>query len=290
MNSALVTGVGPVRLTGPLRSVVLQHMRMPPTSSSSETHGMNWVPDPSRPPRNGLNSGLSVPSSPPAGERTRPVRRCTTRAPASLAFCADASHSRHTSARKPPPEGDALVRPRAVRCRRRTRRPTPRGTPAPRARPPRWPGPRWGRCGCHGSAACGRRSTAGPRSRPRRGRPPRRRRRTCRRRCGPQAGPSPARPVRRGRGAPGAGRRGRPHGDGDEGGSDQTGRPGDDDAHGDDPLGDRPAARADEVVRGMCALATLSAHRLILERAFLQPRSIAETNRPASAPSTRRWS
>ena len=48
VNSAFVTGVGPVRLTGPRTASCSSACRMPPTSSSSEIHGMYWVPDPSR--------------------------------------------------------------------------------------------------------------------------------------------------------------------------------------------------------------------------------------------------
>ena len=56
-----------------------------------------------------MNTGLSMPSRPPAGASTSPVRRCTTRAPASLAFWVAASQSRHTSARNPRARRRGLV-------------------------------------------------------------------------------------------------------------------------------------------------------------------------------------
>ena len=66
---------------------------------------MYWVPDPIRPPRANRNTSLSGPSSPPEGERTNPVRRFTTRTPASRARWVAASQSRASSARKPEPDG-----------------------------------------------------------------------------------------------------------------------------------------------------------------------------------------
>ena len=217
MNSALVTGVGPVRLTGPTTLSCSSACRIPPTSSSSEIHGMYWVPGPSRPPRKNLNSGLSTPSSPPAGASTSPVRRLHHPAPRVDGLLGGglpvAAHlGEEPGARRRALVGDAVAGVAVVADRRRRQEGRAR-----RARRPRRRAPRWARCGCRGSAACGPRSTAGRRCRRRRARPPRPRRRTCPRRCARPAGPSRARRGRPGCAGPGAGRRvpppgGRPRG------------------------------------------------------------------------------
>ena len=75
------------------------------TTSVSVIQLMTWVPDPIFAPSPSLNSGSSRPTTPPWLARTMPVRRFTTRIPASRAGAAAASQSLTTSARKPEPAG-----------------------------------------------------------------------------------------------------------------------------------------------------------------------------------------
>ena len=102
VNSALVTGAGPVRFTGPDTSSWVIANSSARTSSSRLIHGMYWRPLPSRAPSPSENSGLIRPSIPPAGASTRPVRTSTTRAPACSAGAVAASQSSQSWARKPP--------------------------------------------------------------------------------------------------------------------------------------------------------------------------------------------
>ena len=103
VNSALVTGAGPVRFTGPdSRSSEIANCSAR-TVSSRLIHDMYWRPLPSRAPRPSENSGLSWRSAPPAAASTTPVRASTTRVPASCAGAVTASQSTQSWARKPVP-------------------------------------------------------------------------------------------------------------------------------------------------------------------------------------------
>ena len=62
-SSALRTGFGAVRLTGPTTSLV-SRWTIAPTSSSSAIQLIHWRPDPKRPPRPTLNSGSILPQRP----------------------------------------------------------------------------------------------------------------------------------------------------------------------------------------------------------------------------------
>ena len=99
-SSALVTGFGAVRFTGPLTSAV-SRCWIAPTSSGSEIQLCHCWPLPNRPPTNNLNSGSIFFSAPPLAVSTMPVRRYATRVPAAAAGAAAASHCSHTSARNP---------------------------------------------------------------------------------------------------------------------------------------------------------------------------------------------
>src|SRR4051794_3180941 len=101
VNSRLVTGTGADRLTGPLTGAVRRN-RIASTSSCRLIHGWYWRPEPNRPPRPRRNSGSILASRPPCA-RTSPVRRWTTRTPASTAGAAAASHRTQTWARKSSP-------------------------------------------------------------------------------------------------------------------------------------------------------------------------------------------
>ena len=109
VNSSLLTGSGPVALSGPETVSCSSAQTIAPISSSREIHGQYWVPGPSFPPSPNWNSGLIRPISPPDGESTRPVRTRTTRAPPSTAGLVAASQSRQRSARKPVPAAGGLV-------------------------------------------------------------------------------------------------------------------------------------------------------------------------------------
>ena len=109
VNSALVTGAGPVALTGPASSSCPIANNSARTSSSRLIHGMYWRPLPSRAPSPRENSGFSRASMPPVGDSTSPVRTSTTRTPALLADSVAASQSWHRPARKPWPAGADLV-------------------------------------------------------------------------------------------------------------------------------------------------------------------------------------
>jgi len=109
VNSALLTGFGVVRFTGPAMSARPSRNRAAATHSDSPIQLITWRPDPIRPPRPSRNNGSSLPSIPPRGDSTRPERSVQTRMPAAAASPAAASHSRTTSARKPRPAGDASV-------------------------------------------------------------------------------------------------------------------------------------------------------------------------------------
>jgi hypothetical protein len=78
---------------------------MAPISSASEIQLMTWPPDPNLGHRPSRASGSSRASSPPRGVRTRPLRVCTTRMPASAAGAAAASQSRTSRARNACPAG-----------------------------------------------------------------------------------------------------------------------------------------------------------------------------------------
>jgi hypothetical protein len=78
---------------------------MAPISSCSEIQLMACVPDANLGHRPSRANGSSLASSPPAGVRTRPLRRFTTRIPAPAAGPVAASQSRTRRARKPVPAG-----------------------------------------------------------------------------------------------------------------------------------------------------------------------------------------
>ncbi|CAG7276629.1 hypothetical protein PICSAR49_02931 [Mycobacterium avium subsp. paratuberculosis] len=103
VNSALVTGAGPVMFTGPDSAGSKIANSRARTSSSSVIHDMYCRPLPSRVPRPVRNRGRNRPSAPPAGENTSPVRASTTRAPPYCAGSVAASQSWHSWARKPVP-------------------------------------------------------------------------------------------------------------------------------------------------------------------------------------------
>ena len=124
VNSALVTGAGPVRFTGPATSSCPIANSSARTSSSRLIHGMYWRPLPSRAPSPSENSGLSRPSMPPDGRQHQA-----------------GAHQHHPGARPagrvrwPPPSprtaGRGSRRP-AARSRRR------RGRGCRRSSRPRW--------------------------------------------------------------------------------------------------------------------------------------------------------
>ena len=85
VNSRLVTACGATALTGPLSASSASACRAMPTTSSIEIQLMYWSPEPSTPPTPSLNGSSIWPSAPPSGLSTMPMRRCTTRMPASRA-------------------------------------------------------------------------------------------------------------------------------------------------------------------------------------------------------------
>ena len=109
VNSALLTGFGEVRFTGPVMSARPSRNRAAATQSDSPIQLITWRPDPSLPPSPSRNSGSSRPSIPPRRESTIPDRSVTTRMPADAASPAVASQSRTTSGRKPRPAGSDSV-------------------------------------------------------------------------------------------------------------------------------------------------------------------------------------
>src|SRR5689334_24164882 len=104
VNSRLVTGAGPVRLTGPAIPSVPSTCRIAPTSSASEIQDHHCRPEPSGAASPSRASGRSRPSSPPLPQ-TSPLRRWATRTPASSAARVAASQRRQTCARKSYPAG-----------------------------------------------------------------------------------------------------------------------------------------------------------------------------------------
>jgi len=109
VNSALLTGEGVVRFTGPLMPSRPSRNRAAATHSDSPIQLITWLPVPIRPPRPRRNSGSSRPRIPPLGDSTTPERSVTTRIPARAAIPAAASQSRTTSERKPLPAGSDSV-------------------------------------------------------------------------------------------------------------------------------------------------------------------------------------
>ena len=105
VNSAFVTGAGAVRLTGPLMSSRPSRNVSAAISSDSEIQLMTWRPEENLGSTPSRASGSIRASSPPRGVRTRPLRGCTTRMPASAAGSAAASQSRTSRARKDGPDG-----------------------------------------------------------------------------------------------------------------------------------------------------------------------------------------
>ncbi len=105
VTSALVTGFGPVRFTGPVNDSVSRMWRSAATWSCSAMKLQYCLPLPSRPPSPALNSGKSRPHAPPSRPTTSPVRACTVRMPASSAAAVAASHSSQTEGRNPSPGG-----------------------------------------------------------------------------------------------------------------------------------------------------------------------------------------
>jgi hypothetical protein len=105
VNSEFVTATGAVRLTGPETSLRDSRKPIARISSDSEIQLMACVPDPNLGHRPSRASGSSLASRPPAGVRTRPLRRFTTRMPACAAGPVAASQSRTRRARKAVPAG-----------------------------------------------------------------------------------------------------------------------------------------------------------------------------------------
>ena len=109
VNSALLTGHGVVRFTGPWTSSRPSRNRAAATHSDSPIQLITWRPVPIRPPRPSRNSGSSRARIPPSEDSTRPDRSVTTRIPAWAALPVAASQSRTTSDRKPLPAGSDSV-------------------------------------------------------------------------------------------------------------------------------------------------------------------------------------
>ena len=76
----------------------------PRTRSSKSIQLMYCSPLPIRPPTPSLNGVSIFCKAPPSPASTTPMRRCTTRMPASLAASVEVSHSRQTSLRKSSPD------------------------------------------------------------------------------------------------------------------------------------------------------------------------------------------
>src|SRR5690606_35437558 len=103
-KSALRTGFGAVRLTGPLTELV-RRCSTARTWSVREIQLIHCLPLPNLPPAPSLKIGSIFLSAPPFGVRTMPVRMWATRTPASLAAAVAASHRWQISARNPAPAG-----------------------------------------------------------------------------------------------------------------------------------------------------------------------------------------
>ena len=163
VNSRLVTGFGAHEFTAPGHVVVLQHepdrgeagRRCGSTACTAARH-------PAGRPASSVNSGRSMPSSPPRRDSTCPVRSRTTRAPASRrplrrGLPVAAQRRRGNPCRS----ARGLVDSPGRRCRRSTPRPTRSPAPGCRARRRPRPAPRSARPGCSAAPACARGSTAG---------------------------------------------------------------------------------------------------------------------------------
>ena len=109
VSSPLVTGEGAVRLNAPARPSVSSRNRMARTSSVSEIQLTTWRPSPKRGSSPSRAGSASRARTPPRGLRTRPLRACATRSPASRAGSAAASQSCASRARNPSPAGESSV-------------------------------------------------------------------------------------------------------------------------------------------------------------------------------------
>ena len=154
VNSALVTGCGAARLTGPRTCSASSRNRIARTSSASEIQLQYCRPEPSRPPSPELEQREqpASPAPPPRPQTTSPVRSAPPgprpprppRSPPPTACT--------ISARKPRPGGPARP-PRGHRCRRTSRSPTRTAAPAAAgSRPASGPGDAsW----CRAPGCCG---------------------------------------------------------------------------------------------------------------------------------------
>src|ERR1019366_783676 len=100
----IANGLGSHGVHRSAQAVVLQGEQRHANHIVKAIQLQNCFPQPMRPPspsRNGNSNGLSAP---PSRASTTPMRRFTTRSPASLAGVVAASHCRLTSARNPLPE------------------------------------------------------------------------------------------------------------------------------------------------------------------------------------------
>ena len=134
VNSALVTGAGAVRLTGPSMSAWSSRYRIAATWSASEIQLMYWRPEPSRAPSPNRNSGSQRAEHAAAGATARPrVRRFTTRSAAARAGSrgrlpvADQAgqETRSRRARTRPPRGPGVPVPADGRAGQQHRRAAP---------------------------------------------------------------------------------------------------------------------------------------------------------------------
>src|SRR5262249_27801219 len=103
VNSALVTGFGATKFTGPETYGLPKTILNDPRTASKAIQLIHGFPLPIRPPAPNLNGGSIWANAPPCASRMMPNRVDTTRIPFSEAGLVAFSQSIHTCARKSDP-------------------------------------------------------------------------------------------------------------------------------------------------------------------------------------------